>query len=272
MFSSIMMKAPVSDEQKTTSQYRIAQNRYLKASSYASMTPAQISSDITSGKLIEWSQTYEDIKSLNPKLIQDTNNLRIVNGSKISLYSTDASGNRVNNVEQSFTEDYLGNFGTFLKSLFTVQTPEQINAAIKTQDVRDAEAKATEYESQLIAIENDMDIIEQTARKELEWTGASADRIRLEIGIRKDQKEKEYNAILRKYTQYANKANNLITQNTTVYQEQMKQLWAQQQALAGAAGQVFSNEMQRQNTLQQQQNERRNMYLQESLAQSRASS
>lgn len=91
-----------------------------------------------------------------------------MNGSKISLYSTDASGNRVNNVEQSFTEDYLGNFGTFLKSLFTVQTPEQINAAIKTQDVRDAEAKATEYESQLIAIENDMDIIEQTARKELE--------------------------------------------------------------------------------------------------------
>ena len=48
-----MMKAPVSDEQKTTSQYRTAQNRYLKASSYASMTPAQISSDITSGKLIE---------------------------------------------------------------------------------------------------------------------------------------------------------------------------------------------------------------------------
>lgn len=53
MFSSIIMKAPVADDQKTTTQYKIAQNRYLKANSYASMTPAQVSSDITSGKLIE---------------------------------------------------------------------------------------------------------------------------------------------------------------------------------------------------------------------------
>ena len=53
MFSSIMMKAPVSDEQKITTQYKIAQNRYLKASSYASMTPSQVSTDISSGKLIE---------------------------------------------------------------------------------------------------------------------------------------------------------------------------------------------------------------------------
>jgi len=47
---------------------------------------------------------------MNPKLIQDTNNLRIVNGAKVNLYSTDSQGNKVNNVEQSFTEDYLGNF------------------------------------------------------------------------------------------------------------------------------------------------------------------
>ena len=53
MFSSILMKAPVPDDQKTTTQYKIAQNRYLKANSYASMTPSQLSSDITSGKLIE---------------------------------------------------------------------------------------------------------------------------------------------------------------------------------------------------------------------------
>lgn len=86
-------------------------------------------------------------------MIQDTNNLRIVNGSKVSLYSTDTQGNKINNVEQSFTEDYLGNFGTFLKSLFTVQTPEQIQAIIRTDEVKDAEAKADEYERELNAIE-----------------------------------------------------------------------------------------------------------------------
>jgi len=271
MFSSILMKAPVPDDQKTTTQYKIAQNRYLKANSYASMTPSQLSSDITSGKLIEWSQTYEDIKSMNPKLVQDTNNLRIVNGSKVSLYSNDAQGNKVNNVEQSFTEDYLGNFGTFLKSLFTVQTPEQIKAAIYTDDVQQAQDKATSIELELNQIEADQAKMEEITRKELEWTGASAERIRLEVGIRQDKLQNQYNSKLKEYNTYANKANNLITQNTTVYQESMKQQSAQQQALAGAAWQVFSNEMQKENTLQQQQNARENMLLQESLAQSRAS-
>lgn len=251
MFSSIVMKAPVPDDQKTTTQYKIAQNRYLKANSYASMTPAQVSSDITSGKLIEWSQTYEDIKALNPKLIQDTNNLRIVNGSKVSLYSTDAQWNKVNNVKQSFTEDYLGNFGTFLKSLFTVQTPDQIQAIIRTDEVKDAEAKADEYERELNAIEEGWLEIEKRVRKELEGTWASSERIRLEIAIAQEENDKKYNSTLKKYTQFANKANNLMTQNTAAYQESQKQQSAQQQALAGAAGQVFAKELE----LQQNQAE-----------------
>lgn len=247
MFSSIMMKAPVSDEQKVTTQYKVAQNRYLKASSYASMTPSQVSTDISSGKLIEWSQTYEDIKSMNPKLIQDTNNLRIVNGSKVNLYSTDSQGNKVNNVEQSFTEDYLGNFGTFLKSLFTVQTPEQIKSAIYTDDVKQSQDKATSIELEMNQIEADQAKMEEITRKELEWTWASAERIRLEIGIRQEKLQNQYNSKLKEYNTYANKANNLITQNTTVYQESMKQKSAQQQAIAGAAGQVFSQGLAQEN-------------------------
>ena len=249
MFSSILMKAPVPDDQKTTTQYKIAQNRYLKANSYASMTPSQLSSDITSGKLIEWSQTYEDIKSMKPKLVQDTNNLRIVNGSKVSLYSNDAQGNKVNNVEQSFTEDYLWDFWTFLKDLFKVKTVDEINAVIRTDEVKDAEAKADEYERELNAIEEWGLEIEKRVRKELEWTGASAERIRLEVAIAQEENDKKYNSVLKKYTQYANKANNLMTQNTTVYQESQKQLQAQQQALAGAAWQVFSSELAKEKSL-----------------------
>lgn len=105
---------------------------------------------------------------MNPKLVQDTNNLRIVNGSKVSLYSNDAQGNKVNNVEQSFTEDYLGNFGTFLKSLFTVQTPEQVKAAIYTDDVQQAQDKATSIELELNQIEADQAKMEEITRKELE--------------------------------------------------------------------------------------------------------
>lgn len=186
---------------------------------------------------------------MNPKLVQDTNNLRIVNGSKVSLYSNDAQGNKVNNVEQSFTEDYLWDFWVFLKDLFKVKTVDEINAVIRTDEVKDAEAKADEYERELNAIEEWGLEIEKRVRSELEWSGASAERIRLEVAIAQEENDKKYNSVLKKYTQYANKANNLMTQNTTVYQESQKQLQAQQQALAGAAWQVFSSELAKENAV-----------------------
>jgi len=57
----------------------------------------------------------------------------------------------------------------------------------------------------------------------------------MEIAIRQEKLQNQYNSKLKEYNTYSNKANNLITQNTTVYQESMKQKTAQQQALAGAS-------------------------------------
>ena len=53
MFSTFLTKTPVADDQKTSLPYKIAQNRYSKASSYSTMTPSQVSSAMNSVKLIE---------------------------------------------------------------------------------------------------------------------------------------------------------------------------------------------------------------------------
>jgi len=53
----------------------------------------------------------------------------------------------------------------------------------------------------------------------------------LEKAIRKDKLEKEYNSQLKNYTTYANKANNLITQNTTLYTTSQAQKLAQNNAM-----------------------------------------
>jgi hypothetical protein len=53
MYNAIVAKTPISDEQKLSAPYRIAQNRYNRANTYASMTPAQVSGAMTNGQLIE---------------------------------------------------------------------------------------------------------------------------------------------------------------------------------------------------------------------------
>jgi len=79
MYSAIVNKQEVPDSTKMTPAYKIAQNRYSKASSFSSMTPSQVSDQMRSAKLVEGSQAFEDLKAINPKLVQDATNLRKVN-------------------------------------------------------------------------------------------------------------------------------------------------------------------------------------------------
>ena len=150
MYNNIVAKADIPDEQKTTLPYKIANNRYMKANMYSTMTPSQLSSEMTNSKLIQGSQAYEDLKAMNPKLVQDTENLRIVNGSKQNVFTyvnnPDGTTTKTNNLEKTFAEDYMDNFKEAIQQMFTVQTPEQIRAIIRTPDAAQAEDKAFEIE------------------------------------------------------------------------------------------------------------------------------
>lgn len=53
MYSAIVNKQEVPDSTKMTPAYKIAQNRYSKASMYSSMTPTQVSEEMRNAKLVE---------------------------------------------------------------------------------------------------------------------------------------------------------------------------------------------------------------------------
>ena len=53
MFSGIVSKADIPDEQKASLPYKIAQNRFLKASSLSSMSASKVLNEMKNAKLIE---------------------------------------------------------------------------------------------------------------------------------------------------------------------------------------------------------------------------
>ena len=164
MYSAIVNKQEVPDSTKMTPAYKIAQNRYSKASMYSSMTPTQVSEEMRNAKLVEGSQAFEDLKAINPKLVQDAKNLRKVNGDTTNIWTTNTDGTRVNNLERNIADDYTDNFGEFIKSMYKVYTPAEITAIIRTPDVVAAEDKAlsieksiNELDKQIANIDSDID-------------------------------------------------------------------------------------------------------------------
>ena len=235
MYSAILNQQEVPEQTKLTPAYKIAQNRYTKANMYSGMTATQVSSEMRNAKLIEGSQAFEDLKAINPKLVQDATNLRKVNGDKTNIwtYTNNPDGSQVktNNLENTFVSDFHDNFGEFIKSMYKIQTPEEIRAIIYTPDVKASEDKAKSIELDINKIDDSLAQIDRDVDKELAGSGATGSRIAMEKASRRDVLNDQRASLERNYTTYANKANNLITQNTTVFQTQQTQKQAQNTAM-----------------------------------------
>ena len=231
MYSAIVNKQEVPDSTKMTPAYKIAQNRYSKASSFSSMTPSQVSDQMKNAKLVEGSQAFEDLKAINPKLVQDATNLRKVNGDTTNIWTTNPDGTKVNNLEKSIADDYTDNFGEFIKSMYKVYTPAEITAIIRTPDVVAAEDKAFAIEKSINELDKQMANIDSEVDTEFKWSGATGSRLAMEKAARRDVLNKDRDSQVREYTRYANRASNLITQNTTSFQTQQQQQQAQNAAM-----------------------------------------
>lgn len=231
MYSAIVNKQEVPDSTKMTPAYKIAQNRYSKASMYSSMTPTQVSEEMRNAKLVEGSQAFEDLKAINPKLVQDAKNLRKVNGDTTNIWTTNTDGTRVNNLERNIADDYTDNFGEFIKSMYKVYTPAEITAIIRTPDVVAAEDKALSIEKSINELDKQIANIDSDIDTEQKWGGATGSRIALEKASRRENLNKDRDSLVREYTTYANRASNLITQNTTSFQTQQQQQQAQNAAM-----------------------------------------
>ncbi len=231
MYSAIINKQEVPDSTKMTPAYKIAQNRYSKASSFSSMTPSQLSDQMKNAKLVEWSQAFEDLKAINPKLVQDATNLRKVNGDTTNIWTTNTDGTKVNNLEKSIADDYTDNFGEFIKSMYKVYTPAEITAIIRTPDVVAAEDKALSIEKSINEIDKQMANIDKEVDTEFKWSGATGSRLAMEKAARRDNLNKDRDSFVREYTMYANNAKKIIDQNTVSFQTQQQQQQAQNSAM-----------------------------------------
>lgn len=231
MYSAIVNKQEVPDSTKMTPAYKIAQNRYSKASSFSSMTPSQVSDQMKNAKLVEGSQAFEDLKAINPKLVQDATNLRKVNGDTTNIWTTNTDGTKVNNLEKSIADDYTDNFGEFIKSMYKVYTPAEITAIIRTPDVVAAEDKALSIEKSINEIDKQMANIDKEVDTEFKWSGATGSRLAMEKAARRDNLNKDRDSFVREYTMYANNAKKIIDQNTVSFQTQQQQQQAQNAAM-----------------------------------------
>lgn len=242
IFTALATKADIPDAQKALPSYKIAQNRFTKANMYSSMTPAQLAQDVNDAKIVEWSPAWEDIKMLNPKLVKDVQNLNTVNGTKSNIFTyvnnPDGTKTKENNLVKTFASDYNDNYWDIvkvLKGIYGQDTAEEARARIHTPEVKQAEDRATEYELKMIAKLDEMAMIDKDVEKEMAWTGATWSRIALEKSYRNEQLQNQYNSLQKTYTAFANKANNLITQNTELYDKEREQKAQLNQALAWIA-------------------------------------
>ena len=242
MYNNLVNKIDVTPEQKALPTFKIAQNRFNKANMFSSMTPAELSTEMKSAKLVEWSPAWEDLKVMNPELVRSTKALNTANGIKpeIFTYINNPDGTKVkqNNLEQSFVSDYNDNYSDIVKILTDIYKPDtaaEARAKIYTPEVRQAEEKATAIELEMNKISDTISWIEKDLEKEYAWTWATGSRIALEKQYRNEQLTNQYNSLLKNYTTYANKANNLITQNTDLYKSEQEGKKALSTALAWVA-------------------------------------
>jgi hypothetical protein len=239
MYNIIASKQDVPLALKNTGAYRVANNRYQRVNQYVNMTPTEVNQAFTNGKLIEGSQTFEDLKSLNPKLAQDAINLRKVNGNKTNIFTytnnPDGTPVKTNNLEKQFAEQYEEDHPDIIeliKSTFNTPSYAEMQAQINTPEVKALQDKATAIESEMNGLQTDMESVDKDVEKELAGTGASSSRIALEKASRRDVLQKQYDAKLRDYTTQYNKATNLINQNTEMYKYAQEQNKAMQTALS----------------------------------------
>lgn len=250
MYNLISSKQPVPIELQNTSAYRIANNRYQRVNQFVNMTPSEVNQAFTSGKLVEGSQLFEDLKAVNPKLAQDAINLRKVNGNKTNIFTyvnnPDGTKVKVNNLENQFVEQYSEDHPDIIeliKSTFNTPTYAEMQAQINTPEVKAAQEKATAIETEMNNLQTAMEAVDKDVDKELAWTGATGSRIALEKASRKQELQKQYDAKLRDYTTQYNKATSLINQNTEMFKYTQEQKKAMQSALSNVYMKQYESDL-----------------------------
>jgi hypothetical protein len=135
----------------------------MQARSYSSLSPAQLSYEMTNLNLIQGSQKWNDMEMLNPKLAQDVINLRNVNNSQSNIFTKNPDGTTTNNLESQTAQDWMTQFS----NLFKVSTLDEIKNAVRTEDVIVKEGEMKVVEEKMNKLTDAMEAISSDVDKEM---------------------------------------------------------------------------------------------------------
>ena len=83
LFNLIRTGQTATQEIKNTLEYKRQQERASNLSKFENMSPSNLSYELQNGWLYMWTETYNDLKQLNPKLIQQAEQLMSLNLERI---------------------------------------------------------------------------------------------------------------------------------------------------------------------------------------------
>ena len=222
MFQSIRAGQNVPTSMQNTVQYQRASQRLANVSQYENLSANDVAYSMQQGKILPWSQTYMDLKAINPQLVAQAEQLNSIN----SAFSKDKKTNE--DYLTTITEKILASYTGDVQSLQSIlsENPQ----VVKLNE--DMQLKALEVAEMKDAIEYNLDDIEDR----LSGTGATRAEALALNSMQMKELTRAYNLKLNEYNTLAGTLER-ITENIKYEQEEKQQNEAKQlEALEFAYG------------------------------------
>jgi uncharacterized protein YoaH (UPF0181 family) len=208
LFNSIRTGQTVREEIKNTPEYKKQQQRANNLSRFENMSAQDLSFQLRDWWLYIWTETYNDLKQINPALVKQAEQLNSLN-SALSTKKTTVEDTLVN-ISNSILKNLTWDVTDFKSRLSQNPEVNKLNESLASQKL------------ELDKIKEDMDYREDDLYKQLSWTWATRWYIQAKASKMNRDAIREYNAKLNEY-------NTTAGQLQTITENIKYEIWLEEQ-------------------------------------------
>lgn len=212
LFNSIRTGQSVNQEIKNSAEYKRQQDRVNRLSKFENMSAPDLSYAMTNGQLFIWTETYNDLKQINPALVKQAEQLMSLN-SALSTRKTSVEETRENIAK------------TILDKMTDTEITDFKWIISQNKEVVSLNNKLAETKNELDTLKESMDFMEDDLTKQLSWTWATRGYIQAKASRMNRDLIREYNAKLNEY-------NTTAGQLQTITENIKYELWLEDQRKA----------------------------------------
>lgn len=199
LFNSIRTGQAVSQEIKNSAEYKRQQDRVNRLSKFENMSAPDLAYAMTNGQLFIWTETYNDLKQINPALVKQAEQLMSLN-SALSTKKTSVEETRENIAK------------TILDKMTDTEITDFKWIISQNKEVVSLNNKLAETKNELDTLKESIDYMEDDLTKQLSWTWATRGYIQAKAARLNRDLIREYNAKLNEYNTTAGQLQT-ITEN-----------------------------------------------------------